>query len=167
MSENQNNETLCDFIRETRSQADELAKHLGDQHTLVEQKKQLADRLDQIRMRMEIEQAKLRGNSAALREALEKIDAMETPHNFQMERSDIADACYDLTRAIKLAHAALAIPRRNCDVGTAAEQSRRFCAFCRPRTEPCDGCACLEASRNGRCEFVWAQMQYVEGEVTK
>lgn len=123
MSENQNNETLCDFIREIRSQADEIAKHLGDQHTFVEQKKQLADRLDQIRMRMEIEQAKLRGNSAALREALEKIDAMETPHNFQIERSDIADACYDLTRAIKLAHAALAAPQRNCDKYATAEEA--------------------------------------------
>ena len=123
MSENQNNETLCDFIREIRSQADEIAKHLGDQHTFVEQKKQLADRLDQIRMRMEIEQAKLRGNSAALREALEKIDAMETPHNFQIERSDIADACYDLTRAIKLAHAALAAPHRKCDKYATAEEA--------------------------------------------
>ena len=75
MSEQQNNETLCDFIREIRSQADEIAKHLGDQHTFVEQKKQLADRLDQIRMRMEIEQAKLRGNSAAMREALKRIVA--------------------------------------------------------------------------------------------
>ena len=37
MSENQNNETLCDFIGEIRSQADEIAKHLGDQHTFVEQ----------------------------------------------------------------------------------------------------------------------------------
>ena len=75
MSENQNNETLCDFIREIRSQADEIAKRLGDQHTYVEQKKQLADRLDQIRMRMEIEQAKLRGNSATMREALKRIVA--------------------------------------------------------------------------------------------
>lgn len=75
MSEQQNNETLCDFIRGLRSQADEIAKHLGDQHTFVEQKKQLADRLDQIRMRMEIEQAKLRGNSAAMREALKRIVA--------------------------------------------------------------------------------------------
>lgn len=75
MSENQNNETLCDFIRKMRSQADEIAKHLGDQHTFVEQKKQLADRLDQIRMRMEIEQAKLRGNSATMREALKRIVA--------------------------------------------------------------------------------------------
>lgn len=125
MSEKQNNETLCDFIRGLRSQADEIAKHLGDQHTFVEQKKQLADRLDQIRMRMEIEQAKLRGNSAALREALEKIDAMETPHNFQIERSDIADACYDLTRAIKLAHAALAAPPRNCDKYNTTQSATR------------------------------------------
>lgn len=54
-------------------------------------------------------------------------------------------------------------PRRNCDVGTAEEQSRRFCAFCRPRLEPCDGCPCLEGSRHGRCEFVWAQIPYEEG----
>ena len=63
--------------------------------------------------------------------------------------------------------AALAAPPRNCDVGTAEEQSRRFCAFCRPRTEPCDGCACLEASRRGRCEFAWAQMPYAEEGDTK
>lgn len=61
---------------------------------------------------------------------------------------------------------ALAEPPRNCDVGTAEEQSRRFCAFCRPRTEPCDGCACLEGARKGRCEFVWAQMPY-ESEAAK
>ena len=53
-------------------------------------------------------------------------------------------------------------PLRNCDVGTAEEQSRRFCAFCRPRTEPCDGCACLEGASKGRCEFVWGQMPYEE-----
>lgn len=52
---------------------------------------------------------------------------------------------------------------RNCDVGSAAEQSQRFCALCRPRLEPCDGCPCLEGSRHGRCEFVWGQMPYEEG----
>lgn len=63
------------------------------------------------------------GDCAKLREALEKIDAMETPHNFQIERSDIADACYDLTRAIKLAHAALAAPARNCDKYATADEA--------------------------------------------
>lgn len=57
-------------------------------------------------------------------------------------------------------NAALAAPPRNCDVGSASEQSRRFCAFCRPRLEPCDGCSCLEGARHGRCEFVWGQMPY-------
>ena len=66
----------------------------------------------------------------------------------------------------QIAEAALAEPVLNCEVGTAEEQSRRFCAFCRPRTEPCDGCACLEGSRKGRCEFVWAQLPY-ESETAK
>ena len=56
------------------------------------------------------------GNAAAMRKALEKIGAMETPHNFQIERSDIVDACYDLTKAIKIAKAALSEPVKNCDV---------------------------------------------------
>lgn len=55
------------------------------------------------------------GNAAAMREALKKIGAMEIPHNFQIERSDIVDACYDLTKAIKIANAALSDPPRNCD----------------------------------------------------
>lgn len=117
MSENQNNETLCDFIRETRSQADELAIHLGDQHTLVEQKKQLADRLDQIRMRMEIEQAKLRGNSAALREAVEAAMSVLCRNK--------ADAPYrawcEYDNAIEKCKSALAAPQRNCDKYATAE----------------------------------------------
>ena len=51
-----------------------------------------------------------------MREALKKIGAMEIPHNFQIERSDIVDACYDLTKAIKIANAALSEPPRNCDL---------------------------------------------------
>lgn len=69
----------------------------------------------------------------------------------------------EISEIEQVAKAALAEPIRNCDVGTAEEQSRRFCAFCRPRTEPCDGCACLEGSRKGRCEFAWGQMPCEEG----
>ena len=111
MSEKQNNETLCDFIRGLRLQADELAKHLGDQHTFVEQKKQLADHLDQIRMRMEIEQAKLRGNSAAMREALS--DACYAMFNFLKTQSGGFE---EMANALDKAKAALAAPARNCDM---------------------------------------------------
>ena len=112
MSENQNNETLCDFIGEIRSQADEIAKHLGDQHTFVEQKKQLADRLDQIRMRMEIEQAKLRGNSAAMREALKRIVAASIVAKNANAPEWILQRMADI---FAMATTALNAPPRNCD----------------------------------------------------
>ena len=99
------------------------------------------------------------GNAAAMREALEKIASYETPHNFQAERSDIADACYDLTRAIKAAKAALSAPPRNCDVGTAEAQSKRYIDQC-VRFRHCKGCPLCGLIENGKCEFAWMQMPY-------
>ena len=94
------------------------------------------------------------GNAAALRAALEKAElGLFRWLSGAMNR----DEHHELVATIK---EALAAPARNCDVGTAAEQSQRFCAFCRPRLEPCDGCSCLEGARHGRCEFIWAQMPY-------
>ena len=59
----------------------------------------------------------------------------------------------------------LALPRRNCDVGTAEEQSERFIWFCfRQKQEKCGvchrACPCYEAS--GSCRLIWAQMPYEE-----
>jgi hypothetical protein len=68
---------------------------------------------------------------------------------------------------------ALAEPLRNCDVGTAEEQSKRFILFC--RRNPCRGVCydiCNFANVNGRigfqkigqsrCFAFWAQMPYEE-----
>lgn len=59
----------------------------------------------------------------------------------------------------------LAIPLRNCDVGTAEEQEDRYVRFCDSHYKNhgnCFGCAALKT--RGRCEFAWAQMPY-ESEV--
>ena len=102
------------------------------------------------------------GNSAAMREALERqAHFLQRLHAQEGENGVVSKV--RLEEEIKAVTAALAAPPRQCDVGTAAEQSRRFCAFCRPRTEPCDGCSCLEDAQHGRCEFIWAQMPYEEG----
>lgn len=54
---------------------------------------------------------------------------------------------------------ALAIPRRNCDVGTADEQERRFCDFCLSQ-----GDACIKCPIYGKreCRMAWGQMPYTE-----
>ncbi len=106
---------------------------------------------------------KTSGNAAAMLEALKKIGAMEIPHNFQIERSDIVDACYDLTKAIKIANAALSEPPRNCDVGTAEEQAERYGRYCDKFTQDgmhCESCQCCGKIQFGKCEFAWSQMSY-------
>ncbi len=70
----------------------------------------------------------------------------------------------DLRRRVD---AALAEPVKNCEVGTADEQSRRFDDFCFvhiSRERGCGDCPLLE---NTCCELAWGQMPYPESEVAK
>ena len=64
---------------------------------------------------------------------------------------------------------ALATPPRNCDMGTAEEQSERMAEFCREQYKKTDGVALCSGCRfhymDGlECQFAWAQMPY-ESEV--
>lgn len=69
--------------------------------------------------------------------------------------------------------AALAAPARNCDVGTAEEQSKRLHAYCDQYgryldgSPKCNDCPLLirMMKEGGRCELVWAQMPYEAGGV--
>lgn len=62
-------------------------------------------------------------------------------------------------KIVELAHAALAEHVRNCDVGTAEEQNRRFLTFC--DVHDCgSNCPLFSTS----CELAWAQAPYVEKE---
>jgi len=69
---------------------------------------------------------------------------------------------------------ALAKPPRNCDVGTAEEQGKRWERNCGHGIPRCGKCAVYaEAKRLGLvknrhlmacdCKFIWAQMPYDEG----
>ena len=69
------------------------------------------------------------------------------------------DACDRINREVEICR-----PLRNCDVGTAEEQSARFDAQCRKHM----GClTCPFRSKDGGvhnlCEFAWAHMPYEEG----
>ena len=62
-------------------------------------------------------------------------------------------------------HAALAAPPRNCDVGTAEQQTERFENYCNARQDDVvcsDDCPLRHAST--LCEFAWSQMPYEEGD---
>jgi len=65
---------------------------------------------------------------------------------------------------------ALATPPRNCDVGTAGEQTRRFAGYCARHRHTdlpkCAGCPLENLPSGTGCEEAWAQMPYTESEVS-
>lgn len=117
--------------------------------------KRLADWLRELKDRRRYQG----GNAAATREALEFVAHMyDSPYT-----------TYDVLVAVQKARAALSAPPRNCDVGTAGEQYRRWTRFCKFRNESrktCLGCpvyAEQNKGQNSTCELIWAQMPYEEG----
>lgn len=111
----------------------------------------LADRLDAAHKRE-------RGNSAALREAVEKVIEIA---NKEWDASRETSAMWEIWEICK---AALAAPARNCDVGTADDWLARFSAVC----ERCSGSDCDHRQFKDEevcdCFARWLQMPYKEGE---
>ena len=85
------------------------------------------------------------------------------------ELSLSAQFCVGCLLSVKEALAkALAIPLRECDVGTAEEQAKRFQEFCddsQTDEDFCSMCARCSLKKERHCEIVWAQMPYTESVV--
>lgn len=115
--------------------------------------------------------------SSKLREALEEIVDMGTCYfpDFTLPKDDneLQDAIIekapdytslrdDFIKAVIIARAALSTLPRNCDVGTAEEQSERFEKFC--VGQDCGRTCPLSDDYYYRCEFAWGQLPYEEGD---
>ena len=99
----------------------------------------------------------------ALEQVLDKIDDWRT--DGMMEH-------WQYSQLFDIADTALALPRRNCDVGTLEEQAQRFNAFCKKQNNKC----CVGRSKGEcpvfrgyeiDCALTWAQMPYNEQEESK
>lgn len=99
----------------------------------------------------------MEANNKAMREAVRSILnlAYEVAAETEEPRGKISNDWL-----IETCKAALALPPRNCDVGTAEEQHKRWNAFCTGR-----GCcsSCPAYSVDADCSIAWAQMPYEEG----
>ena len=100
------------------------------------------------------------GNAAALREALESADSL-IAEGIETEVDDEIEHPFHLELACEVIQRALAEPPRNCDIGTAEEQERRFRKYC--ETEECNRYRCghgCKAVCIDKCAVAWAQMPY-------
>lgn len=100
-----------------------------------------------------------------IRNELEKL-RNEVWHILQMDYSKRADFIPSILGALD---GILEMPKRNCDIGTAEEQTERFKQLCRkyrrgpgPRTN-CKGCPVSIESQHVGCTFAWSQMPYKKG----
>lgn len=116
------------------------------------------------------EKSSVVGNAKAMREALvETLDALK-----YLSRRHSGDLPEDVRVVLgKMAfdvNAALSTPPRQYDVGDAADWEKRFGEEC-DKGHICSDCPvrhektrmAIKLDKGARCEFVWAQMPYPEG----
>lgn len=181
------NETIDSIIAEMREFADTDSQDIG-RDVLRRQIQHFADRFEAAHKREReatCEKSSVVGNNAAERETVDienraiygEVREAVTDCN-QLNAAKMREALEVALRTIRgiidgkivfdcrdQLKAALAAPPRNCDIGTAEEQLKRFKDFCRiiSKDETCDGCPLLpQCSTLEHCTLKWAQMPYEE-----
>lgn len=96
---------------------------------------------------------------AALEQAKEIARTIYSTSETGSPHEDLAE------RIVELAHAALAEPPRNCDVGSVDDQKDRFLEFCDDEKGPREHCRNCRLCNSSDCELAWAQLPYEEGGV--
>lgn len=135
-------ESLSDIVAKMRGRGEDgrMDRHLWNEY---------ADRIEAAAKR---ERAPV-GNTAAIREA--QYAALRFIGNLEIEPySPLDEAASELRQRIM---DALSAPARQCDVGTAEEQYRRWTHFCKQRLHSCDNCPC---NRPEGCGFTFENMPY-------
>jgi hypothetical protein len=162
-------ETIEDIVRDIRSRNDGGVPLDGESsHCLAADMLELADRIEaavkyQFRdvTKMEtttptcdkssqVQPLDMAKSRAALETLVNSYD--KDSHTYSMEV---------ICKAHEMAIAALAEPLKNCEVGTAEEQSVRFYDYCLTHSKSSVVCLdCPLCDKSEMCEFAWANMPY-------
>lgn len=87
----------------------------------------------------------------------------ELRHVVETAVADLKAGVGDTSFIIRYLQHALKTPRRNCDVGTAKKQHKRFMHFCtHVNKSVCIDCPLI--GNTSLCQLQWAQLPYKEGE---
>ena len=160
-------ETIEDIVDDIRAQNQGLPEDSYALSPLVCDLLSISDRIEAALKRKReatSDKSSAVGNAAAMREALmEASIALSSATHHDLTEDDAKDC-------LAVIETALSEPPRNCDVGTAEEQAKRFYAFCgHHRFQSgikgmCSSlCPCIRCRDMCNCITTWAQMPYEEG----
>ncbi len=164
-------ETLADIVADLRGRADCAERH-GDREThndgVATLLRSIADRIEAIDSADAWRSLYTPGNAAAMREAvvalLDALDSLgcdESTATLAAFVPDMADSSARCLAAFRKAKAALSAPARQCDVGTADEQSERMEKAVCSKHYGCVRCP-LRKAKYSDCSLGWAQTPYAE-----
>lgn len=175
MSENEKLETLAAIVAQIRAAAciqnadtPESVLRLADRIEAAWKREKAKVEADALTVGGIVEAARTAekssavGNAAAMREALVAIRNLVWEVQDMNGEGDVRTALPPKW-VIDVVGAALSAPARNCDVGTAEEQTHRMLLYCKShgvdesRCFRCKGCPLLTADI---CELSWEQMPY-------
>ena len=156
---NEEQETIADIVADIRAQNQGLPEDSYALSPQVCDLLSLADRIEAAE-KHSVTECNRFGNAAKMREALENIAEYAKAAECHTEDAHLLGYLNQIER---WAEAALAAPPRNCDVGTAEDQSKRHREWCR-QARCVFGCI--------QCIAEWLQLPYVRelqttGEVVK
>lgn len=100
---------------------------------------------------------KLREALVSVKKSIDDMGAASLNGDSEVLLVSLTQVCARLSARIE---AALAEPVKNCEVGTAKEQSARFFALC--DSNKCSSCPCRFTKKTD-CALIWAQLPYEEG----
>ena len=156
-------ETVTDVVAAMRNES-----HAGDECFLEwvgSKMRSYADRIDAAAKREREatrDKSSQVGNAEKMREALEKVRRV-------LHCAIVADILKgdDVNGAFNEVIASLSAQPRNCDVGTAEEQTKRFHSFCKKFQSDIQGmcshlCPCIDCCDMCHCITKWSQMPYKE-----
>ena len=172
---NEKQETIADIVADIRAQNQGLPKDSYALSPLVCDLLSFADRIEAAAKREReagAEAAQICGEIGEMIGMEATREKSSQVGNVAKMREVLSDACYamfnflktqnggyeEMAKALDKAKATLAEPHRNCDIGTAEEQVKRYFAFCDRHT--CQSCPVKGITD---CGFLWEQMPNEEG----
>lgn len=153
-------ESLSDIVAEMRTRSREVKEAFGGRPDGVENMLDIwADRIEAAAKREVVSKTETTtvGNAAAMRDALVEL----TDKVLDYLHKGLIQLPLPLENAIAKANAALAAPARQCDVGTADEQSERMEKAVCSKHYGCVRCP-LRKAKYSDCSLGWAQTPYAE-----
>ena len=165
-NESNQSETVADIVAQMRGRGEDgrmdmsLWRDYADRIDAAWKRERSKIEADALAVGGIVEAARTAEKSSAVGNAATMLEALASVRNWCINKLVGASFQVTVEGLLSIVEAALSAPPRNCDVGTAEEQNKRYEHYCfthRTVERCCQDCPIKDEPC---CELAWAQMPY-------